>query len=482
MIADALQIINLDEIKRFDNDYFFDFWLKLRRLVYIECQNAVATDLAAFSETLKPRFSALSNSRKETLVILADSLSQKQQKSLEKKSEPAKPAAPFDPEVHKKEHPFLYIPYPKLVSLMDEVTTLLLTQFKNIPIDEYELRRLIGAKDSVPTTLLGSMAKFDSEVLAYAVVVASIVPNEEKFVGTGVWKRITEVLEQRNLAQFQRMAEAQCNGMLGDAKMDVENADPQSLSLGLNLLMVCRKAPSEYVKSSLARRSENLPALFTGTVIFRHVLNHPKYGKLLASSVRAIFQSIARKLDEMTKGELLNAEQQKQLTLEPTKVPKKEGIFISYATKYDSYIGSKKWNELTLHERKTIIEHEFNYKEMDFEEFVMSSGLIKLQANGIRALYVASLMLNERIGLIKPNVRGTKDTQHLLGIYVGTKFFREATGLLLDKANEETDYNGFELERLAQTNRTPSVLDDALDLNVNEARQFIISHLERASS
>lgn len=482
MIADALKIVNLDEIKRFDNDYFFDFWSKLRGLVYIECQNSVATDLAAFSETLKPRFNSLSNSRKETLVILADSLSHKQQKSLAKISEPAKPIAPFDPEVHKKEHPFLYVPYPKLVRLMDEVSVTLLTNYKNLPIDEYELRRLIEAKDSVPTSLLSSMTKFDSEVLAYAIVVASIVPNEEKFVGAGVWKRITEVLEKRNLTQFQRIAEAQCNGMLGDAKIDIENTDPQNLSLGLNLLMVCRKAPSEYVNSSLARRSENLPVLFSGTVIFRHVLNHPKYGKLLASSVKAIFQSIAPKLDEMTKGELLNAEQQKQLTLESPKVPKKEGIFISYATNYDSYVGSKNWNELTLHERKTIIEHEFNYKKMDFEEFVMLSGLIKLQANGIRALYVASLMLNERMGLIKPNVRGTKDTQHLLGIYVGTKFFREAAGLLLNKANEDTDYNGFELERLAQTNRTPSVLDDALDLNVNEARQFIISHLERASS
>lgn len=481
MIADALKIVNLDEIKRFDNDYFFDFWSKLRRLVYIESQNAVATDLAAFSETLKPRFNTLSNSRKETLVILADSLSHKQQKSFEKKPESPKPVAPFDPEVHKMEHPFLYVPYPKLVRLMDEAATILLTNYKNIPIDEYELRRLIGAKDSVPTTLLGSMAKFDSEVLAYAIVVASIVPNEEKFVGAGVWKRITEVLEKRNLTQFQRMAEAQCNGMLGDAKIDVENADSKSFSLGLNLLMVCRSAPSEYVKSSLARRSENLPALFSGTVIFRHVLNHPKYGKLLASSVKAIFQSIAPKLDEMTKGELLNAEQQKQLTLEPPKVPKKEGIFISYATKYDSYVGSKNWNELTLHERKTIMEHEFNYKEMDFEEFVMASGLKKLQAKGIRALYVSSLMLNERMGLIKPNVRGAKDTQHLLGVYLGTKFFREAADLILNKANEATDYNACELEKLAQTNRTPSILDDALDMNVNEAREFIVSHLERAS-
>jgi hypothetical protein len=229
-------------------------------------------------------------------------------------------------------------------------------------------------------------------------------------------------------------------------------------------------------------RSENLPALFAGTLMFRHVLNHPKYGKFLSSSVRAIFQSIEPKLIEMTKGELLNAEQQKQLTLEPPKVPKKEGIFISSATKYDSYVGSKNWNELTLHERKTIIEHEFNYKEMDFEEFVMSSGLIKLQANGIRSLYVASLMLNERMGLITPNVRGTKDTQHLLGIYVGTKFFREATGLLLNEAKEGTDYNACELEQLAQTNTTPSILDGALDMDIDEARVFILSHLESASA
>jgi hypothetical protein len=481
MIADALKIANLDKLKRFDNDYFFDFWSKLRRRVYIECQNAVSSDLSVYSETLKPRFNTLSNARKETLVILADSLSQKQQKILEKKSEATKPVAPFDPELHKKEHPFMYVPYPKLIKLMDEVATTLLTSYKNLPIDENELRRLIRAKDSVPTSLLASMAKFDSEVLGYAIVAASIVPTEEKFVGAGVWKRMTETLEKRNLIQFQKMAEAQCNGMLGDATIDVENADPHSFSLGLNLVNVCRKAPTEYVKSFQSRRSENLPALFTGTVIFRHILNHPKYGKLLSSNVKAIFQLIEPKLVEMTKGELLNAEQQKQLTIEPPKVPKKEGVFISYATKYDSYVGSKNWNELTRHERKTIIEHEFQYKEMDFVDFVMASGLKKLQAQGIRSLFVASLMLNERIGSITPNVRSPKDTQHLLGIYVGTKFFKEAAGLLLNKAKDVTYYNAIELERLAQTNRTESILTDALDMGIKEAREFIISLLESSS-
>ncbi|MEJ1959943.1 MAG: hypothetical protein WDM70_11410 [Nitrosomonadales bacterium] len=90
-------------------------------------------------------------------------------------------------------------------------------------------------------------------------------------------------------------------------------------------------------------------------------------------------------------------------------------------------------------------------------------------------------MLNEQMGLIQPNVRGTKDTQHLLAIFSGTKFFQEAISLLLNKAKGITDYNGIELERLAQTNRTPSILDDALDMNIIDARKFINNQLDRTS-
>lgn len=153
-------------------------------------------------------------------------------------------------------------------------------------------------------------------------------------------------------------------------------------------------------------------------------------------------------------------------------------MFISYATKYDSYVGHKNWNELTLVQRKAIAEFEFAGIDLDYESFVIDTGLKKLQAQGIRALCVSSQMLNERLRLINPDKRSDKDTSHLLSVFANTKFFREMNSLLQNKAEESTDYTGLELERLAQTNRSPSVLDDALDMDAVEARRFIQGQLE----
>ncbi len=153
-------------------------------------------------------------------------------------------------------------------------------------------------------------------------------------------------------------------------------------------------------------------------------------------------------------------------------------VFISYATEYDHYTGSKNWNEITLKQRKAIVEFEFCGSDIDYESVVIESGLKKLQAQGLRSVCVASLMLNERMQLIKPDVKGEKDTLHLLSVFENTKLFKEVNALLKDTASEQTDYTGEELEKLAQTNLRPSLLDDALDMNNVDARKFIQGQLE----
>lgn len=152
-------------------------------------------------------------------------------------------------------------------------------------------------------------------------------------------------------------------------------------------------------------------------------------------------------------------------------------VFISHGRPYDSYQGSKTWNELTLKQRRTIAQAEFEQLDIDIEAYVMSTGLKKPQASGIRSLAVASQMLNERMRLIRDGMDPVEVRKHLLSVFANTRFFREINNLLTGKAEETTDYDGVELERLAFTNSSPGPLDEALDMEPAEARRFIQSQL-----
>ncbi len=153
-------------------------------------------------------------------------------------------------------------------------------------------------------------------------------------------------------------------------------------------------------------------------------------------------------------------------------------IFVSYATEYDMYTGYKNWNELTLGQRLAIAEYEFGFKEDGYEEYIIGTGLKKLQAQGIRALYVASLMLNERMGLIKNDAKTSNERQIILSVFANTKFFKEINELLQGRGEKLTDYDGVELERLAQSGTRPSVLDEIFDISNIEAKEFINKQLE----
>ncbi len=155
-----------------------------------------------------------------------------------------------------------------------------------------------------------------------------------------------------------------------------------------------------------------------------------------------------------------------------------KNTLISYGTDYDFYIGHKCWNELSLEQRSTIIEHEFGEKKVDIQNYVMLTNLKKMQFNGLRAIYVASLMLNERMELIKPDVNGPLDKKYVLDILKNTKLWVELTDLLNKNADEVTEYDGVELEHLAFTDNIPSVLDETIEMSISTAISFIRNSLE----
>lgn len=312
LVAQTADVGDLDEVKTFEDMVFLDSWSNLRKTVFQDIQLNVNSESPGLSAAIKDRFERLSQPRQETLLLLADSLSKQKPNSETAPSAPPKAAAPFNLEQSKKDHPFWYVPFPKLVTTMDKVSPHVLHFFKTLSIDDYELRRVAGAKDFVPSVVLHGLAVFDADILAYCIVVAAVMKAEPDFVRCGVWKKITQTFEKRNMAQFHLAAQAQVNGMLGDAKINLEIDDPKKSSLGLNLMQEIRKAPINYTKAP-GDQQANLHLLLAGTLILRHVLNHPRYGSALSAFVIDRLASLEPVLEEFKNGELLAWDQQKEL-------------------------------------------------------------------------------------------------------------------------------------------------------------------------
>lgn len=147
------------------------------------------------------------------------------------------------------------------------------------------------------------------------------------------------------------------------------------------------------------------------------------------------------------------------------------------ATEYDTYEGKKNWNELSLDQRKRIIACEFGQNKEDYDTLIMSSGLKKPQAAGIRALFVSAYMFYRKDGHSAEDL-STSDLEQFLDFYSGTRFYAEMSGLLKGLGKETTSYDAKELEKLTLMGTNASPLDDAIDMPPIAAKQFVLSFLE----
>ncbi len=310
VLADHADVNDLDEVKDFDDEVFIDFWNKLRKTVFLDLQLNVNTETPGLSAITKERFDRLSKSRQEAVLIFADVLSKKSG-SQEPPPEIKKEPPPFNPQQHKLEHPFLYVPYTKLVRLMDKLAPDIRHFFHKLSIDEYELRRIVEAKDFVSIDAILDLVVFDCEILAYSLVVAIVENHEPNFAGCGVWKKVTEIFENRNSKRRINAASMQANGMLGDATardaVDVEKA----VALSLDLLMEIRRASTEFNKSS-----GDYGVLLKGTTVLKHVFNHPRYREPFSEYMIDVFSTIEPVLKDFTQGELLAWKEQENLKVD----------------------------------------------------------------------------------------------------------------------------------------------------------------------
>jgi hypothetical protein len=219
---------------------------------------------------------------------------------------------PFDAEKYKQQHRLLYVPFPKVINIMRRVESDVIATFRGLMIQEYELRRLVGAKISPPPVIWERFIAADAKVVAYAITVAAAGAKDERFLGCGVCKKVTESMKKKSLLDFQYMGEFQTYGMFGDVKK-MPQKEGHDISLGVEQLTLVLRAPGDFLRASRAQREGNIPLLFGGTIILRHVLNHPEYGQKLIGMTMNQLDAIDPILAELMDGELLDWNHQKNL-------------------------------------------------------------------------------------------------------------------------------------------------------------------------
>ena len=85
-----------------------------------------------------------------------------------------------------------------------------------------------------------------------------------------------------------------------------------SENTGLDLLALIRKSPNDFLKSNQDVVSR-VKLLLQGTVVFGNMLNHPVYSKPMSAIIDSVFKKVTANLEELSKGELLNWDKQRDL-------------------------------------------------------------------------------------------------------------------------------------------------------------------------
>jgi hypothetical protein len=312
LVANKESVDELDQVRVFDAELFRDFWLNLRKTIFVDLQLNVASEPPGLSLTTKERFEKLSAPRKEILLLFAESLSKKKPNLEPKQGQPKSAPTPFNLAQSQKEHPFKYVPYPKLIHVMRELPPRIEHFFRQLSIDDYELRRIIGAKRDATTALLTELISLDADTAAYCIIVAAVTTRERGFAGCGVWKKLTEAVESKNRARFCVAAQAMATGIIGDAQNDLADSDSKIASLALNLAQEMRRSPGNYLNAS-GDDVSRLSNLLAGTMVLKHVLNHPRFGKTFSTFNIELFNSLDPILEEIKSGELLTWDQQEKL-------------------------------------------------------------------------------------------------------------------------------------------------------------------------
>lgn len=164
------------------------------------------------------------------------------------------------------------------------------------------------------------------------------------------------------------------------------------------------------------------------------------------------------------------------------------GEFVSHATAWDRYVGSKDWSELKTAQQDVLLIHEtYGNEKFDPNNFIMEMNLRKMQAQGIRSIVTACYIIAERSGLKeeKPGVVWDEDARMAISMILNQTAFgkrlNEAWSTLDGSKHEfRTPLDSGELAAVAQHGFTPSPLDSLLDLEWPDAQEALTRFLSPA--
>ena len=315
LLSNAAGVKDTGAIKLFDIEHFNEFWFELKNLVFVSLQKNVAAEGRGLTSVVRERFEMLSKSNQEGLVVISAALDSAQDKKTNN-SPTLRSEAPFDFEKYKQEHPYLFIPHTKISKLIEDMSDLAFKfLFIELEVDEYEIRRVAGLKNEVPSDWLATIIKFDFGVLFYCGTVAVIRSKESGFGGAAVvWKAITNKYQEENRALFQIMGGLKINGTIDQGFWKGGTRKEYSYpGADMDLLNSIRCTSAEFLKTpgdSLSR----LKVLTRGTVALCGLLSHPKYSDSLLEFINLTLKKVDEETTQFAKGELISYEEQKELT------------------------------------------------------------------------------------------------------------------------------------------------------------------------
>lgn len=307
--ADILGITRSDFVMNANMGWFLEQWTSMTT-------SMIAGFLTGFGRV--PVKTALKKARSEAVSLPAYQISKARYmiQTVAKASLPATlPKAPdlpgasqstkgteFDPVKSMSEHPFLYVPYSKVIALMQTLAPQVKELISTIVIDDFDLRRFMGVRESLSTAYLDGLRSVDSLTLAYCIVVVAIARKEPKFVHCGVWKKLSEAY-RHDLIRIPLISII----LIAPTLPGSEDGNSQIL----NVITQVQRAASIYFERSHTERAGFAP-LVSGTFLLKHVMNHPTYSTILNRIISGVLEGMEPNLDEMAAGELIPwPEQQK---------------------------------------------------------------------------------------------------------------------------------------------------------------------------
>ena len=284
-------------------------WRRARTSIFSRSCEVEADDRRA-----REAFKALPAHLRRFVLMLGGELAKKATSGAATNRAPT--TAPFDIVEYQKSHPLLFVPFVALVELHRALAADTLAVVGGLDLSDYDFRRVSRARNDCDVRVLQRIVSIDAAIYSYVHIIAIAAGSDAKFIGSGVWKKVTEAFERRNGAGLQMNAEALRDGTLGDVSPNFVPGGKRDFALAINLMSECRRAPSEFLRLTQAHRDVDVAGLFAPTAILKNIVSGPAWHSRLTAMVEQHGQLIQAELKKLAAGKLLTWDEQKSTAVD----------------------------------------------------------------------------------------------------------------------------------------------------------------------